>query len=105
MKRDRMKLVLQAREGVERQRLAEQAVADIQLRLASRSHGDAVAVRDRHAVPERVRTAEDLHQHRVGMLALNDAVERARERERAARQESEVAEQRRIEAAIARRSA
>lgn len=105
MKRDRMKVVLQVREGTERRRMAEQAAADLQLRLATETHGDAVAARDGRAAPGAMRSTEALHQHRFGTLALNDAVERARERERQALRDAEVADQRRIEAAIARRSA
>ncbi|MFA9446417.1 hypothetical protein [Egicoccus sp. AB-alg6-2] len=105
MKRDRMKVVLQVREGLERRRLAEQAAADLQLRLSTERRGEAVAARDERAAPTAVRSAEELQQHRVGNVALEDAVERARERERQSRREAEIAQQRRVDAAIARRSA
>lgn len=105
MKRDRMKVVLQVREDTERRRLAEQVAADLSLRLAGERVDAAVAARDEHGGPGRARSADGLRQHRLGTLALSDAVERARERERLARREAEAAEQKRIEAAIARRSA
>jgi len=105
VKRDRMKVVLQVREDTERRRLAEQVAADLSLRLASECHGDAVVALDGRTSPSGVRNTEGLRQHRLGTLALSDAVERARERERLARREAEEAEQRRVEAAIARRSA
>ncbi|HSK21931.1 MAG TPA: hypothetical protein VK906_02080 [Egicoccus sp.] len=104
MKRDRMKVVLQVRENTERRRLAEQVAADLSLRLASERHDDAVVALDGRTAPS-VRSTEGLRQHRLGTLALSDAVERARERERLARRDAEEAEQKRVEAAIARRSA
>lgn len=104
MKRDRMKVVLQVREDTERRRLAEQAAADLSLRLASEHHDDAVVKLDERSAPS-ARSTEGLRQHRLGTLALSDAVERARERERLARRDAEEAERRRVEAAIARRSA
>ena len=105
MKRDRMKVVLQVREGIERRRLAEQAAAHLRLGLASERREQAVVALDGRTGPTEVDRVEVLRQHRLGSLALNDAVERAREHERQARAEADVAEQRRVEAAIERRSA
>ncbi|MFA9430929.1 hypothetical protein [Egicoccus sp. AB-alg2] len=105
MKRDRMKVVLQVREGIERRRLAEQAAAQLRLELARERHEQAVIALEGRGVPVDVAGVDGLRQHRLGSLALNDAVERAREQQRLARQDAEVAERQRIDAAIARRSA
>ncbi|GGI06697.1 hypothetical protein [Egicoccus halophilus] len=105
MKRDRMNVVLQVREGIERRRLAEQAAADLQVRLAGQRRSSAVSALEQRSAPTAFGSVGDLHQHRLGSLALTEAVERARDGELAARSQAEAADERRVQAAIARRSA
>jgi flagellar biosynthesis chaperone FliJ len=105
VRRDRLQVVLQVRELFERRRLAEQAAADQQVRAAEAQRLAAEEARAAAAVRPGAACTGELHQQRLAGLALHDAVDVAAGDERLARNQAERAEQRRVEASKARRSA
>jgi hypothetical protein len=105
MRTDRLKVVLQVRELFERRRLAEHAAAERTRRAAEERRTSAEDARAA-AVPTPGSTGRDeLQQQRLAGLALHEAVDAAAQHERLAQRQADAAQERRVEASKARRSA
>jgi hypothetical protein len=105
MRTDRLKVVLQVRELFERRRLAEHAAAERARRAAEERRVSAEDARAA-AVPTPGSTGRDeLQQQRLAGLALHEAVDAASQHERLTQRQADAAQERRVEASKARRSA
>lgn len=99
-----LKAVLRVRSLLERRALAEHAIAE---RHAGAAHAAAEQARGdlaSHRFETGPTSAAGLAGARVGALALQDGALRAEQRELSAGREAELAAQRRVQAAVARRS-
>jgi flagellar biosynthesis chaperone FliJ len=99
-----LKAVLRVRSLMERRALAEHAMAEREAAAARATVEHARAARSAHRSGFGPMTAAGLTGARAGAMALHDDVLRADQQELAAGREAELAGQRRVEAAIARRS-
>ena len=105
MRRDPMEAVLHVREVLERRCLVEEATARQTLRIATEARQAAEHLRDGDDRVVGAASVDRLRHARLGGLARGEAVDAAVEHERATRRAAELAGQRRVEAAVSRRSA
>ncbi|WP_052668822.1 hypothetical protein [Nitriliruptor alkaliphilus] len=99
-----LKAVLRVRSLLERRALAEHAIAEREAAAARATVELARAARSAHRPDSGSMTTAGLAGARAGAMALHDDVLRADQQELATGREAELAGQRRVEAAIARRS-
>jgi flagellar export protein FliJ len=105
MRRDRLTSVLELRERVERQRLAERAAADRRHATAMEALGTAIELRaDAVVAPGTSLDPAELSAHRVQVIALNDLVDTVEQKVQTSGNETQLAGQRLIAAAAQRRS-
>jgi hypothetical protein len=104
VRRDRLALVVRVRELAEHRRLAERAAAATAVREAVAARAAAADAYDGHRPDPGPTRPAVLTAHRLAGVALGEDVERTVDVERLADRDLELAEARRVEAAVARRS-